>query len=45
LFGRDWFSALGALTGDQGARTLIADAPTFTLRASALVDIDMPGDR
>jgi molybdenum cofactor cytidylyltransferase len=42
LFGRAWFDRLEGLEGDQGARTLLADAVAVTAHARDLVDVDTP---
>ena len=44
LFGRTHFKALCELTGDQGARHLLANAQQVLLPAEALVDIDTLAD-
>jgi molybdenum cofactor cytidylyltransferase len=44
LFGRRWFPALEALTGDQGARDLIGRAELVEAGAAELGDIDRPAD-
>lgn len=47
LFGRRFFESLARLSGDQGARAVIADHPDLTVAAptpgrAALVDLDTP---
>lgn len=42
VFGRDQFDALSDLTGDTGARALLADSETITCPPEWLVDIDTP---
>lgn len=42
IFGRSHFAALGQLQGDQGARTILEDAPHVVADAQLLYDIDTP---
>jgi molybdenum cofactor cytidylyltransferase len=42
LFGRGWFGRLAALSGDEGARALLADAPAVRAAPGELVDVDTP---
>jgi molybdenum cofactor cytidylyltransferase len=44
LIARSAFPLLAALTGDQGARALLREAPGVAAPAEWLVDIDTPGD-
>lgn len=44
LFGDQHFPALAALSGDQGARFLLRDAPTIMGDPLCLADIDHPDD-
>ena len=44
LFGRSSFAALRQLTGDRGARDLIAQADTLALDPLLALDIDTPAD-
>ena len=44
LFGDAWFAALEQLTGDKGARELLAGAQTVELDAHYLLDIDCADD-
>lgn len=44
LFGADWLTALEQLTGDEGARTLLASAEVVITDPAHLRDIDRPED-
>ncbi len=44
LFGQVQFGALRGLTGDRGARALLANAPTVTCDPALLADFDRPSD-
>jgi molybdenum cofactor cytidylyltransferase len=44
LIARSAFPSIAALTGDQGARALLRDAPGVAAPPEWLVDIDTPGD-
>lgn len=44
LFGAAWFDALERLSGDQGARALLADAVTVETSPADLRDVDRPAD-
>lgn len=45
IIGRCHFDMLSQLQGDAGARTLLADAPSFAAAPAQLLDIDRPTDR
>jgi molybdenum cofactor cytidylyltransferase len=44
VIGRSAFPLIAALSGDQGARALLREAPGVAVPAEWLVDIDTPGD-
>lgn len=44
IFGRPAFPALGALTGDRGARDLLRSADTLGLDPALALDVDTPAD-
>lgn len=44
LIGRRFFGELARLTGDVGARDVLAGAPVFAIGAGAAVDVDRPGE-
>lgn len=44
LFGRESWDALASLSGDEGARTLLRDAPRVEAAADWLIDIDTAAD-
>ncbi|MDB5577892.1 MAG: nucleotidyltransferase family protein [Bradyrhizobium sp.] len=44
VIARSAFPSIAALTGDQGARALLRDAPGVAAPPAWLVDIDTPGD-
>ena len=44
LFGAGQFAALGSLTGDEGARTLLRHARQIAAEPGTLIDVDTPAD-
>lgn len=44
LFGGELLDQLARLSGDQGARAILADAPTVELAAELAIDVDTPDD-
>lgn len=44
LFGRDWFDRLKALSGDSGAKRLLASQRAVDMTSAMAVDVDTPDD-
>ncbi len=44
IFAASYFPALGKLSGDRGAASLLAGAPSIAISAAEALDIDYPAD-